>query len=345
MKHILILLVFAIVYFNCSAQDTDIFIKPTVKIKYDTSRIVDFSDKLAIYFNISGKVNSIDIQSITTEKQLQLLPNGSTSIGLGLDYKWIGLGFSFSPGFLNKDDAIYGSTKRIDMQLNYYRNSFGIDAYMKYYKGFYLENPDDFINWPNREFPLLQGMETLGAGISAYYVFNNKKFSYKAAFPRTMWQKRSAGSFILGAYLNLNVCNAPDGVLPPELPDSLSANFDIRGFSNAIAGIAFGYTYTWVIKKRFFMNLSVVPGIGSAHPEVITSIEDKKYSPRATASITSRVSLGYEGKRLYYGFNVVSMIDNFSYENIDVSTTTGNLRFFIGKRFDVGNLFKRNKNK
>ncbi len=343
MIKLLLPLVFVIIRFGSFAQDPDLNISPPEKVKYDTSRIVDLSNKLALYFNIAGKVNSIDIQSMTSEKQLQLVPNGNTSIGLGVDYKWIGVGVSFSPAFMNKDDEIYGKTERFDMQVNYYRNSFGIDAYVKYYKGFYLENPDDFIDWPNPEFPLLQGMETYAAGISGYYVFNNKKFSYKAAFPRTMWQKKSAGSFILGAYFSRNVCIAPDGVMPPELPDSLAESFDIDGFSNTIAGIAFGYTYTWVIKKRFFTNISVVPGLGYARPEISTSFEDKKFSPIASASITSRVSLGYEGKHLYYGFNVVSIIDNFTYENIDVSTTTGNLRFFIGNRFDVSKLFKRNK--
>jgi hypothetical protein len=325
---------------NCIAQLTDTIQHDLLVYKYDTSRITDFSDKFAVYFNISGKVNSIDIQSNNSENQLELKPNGQTTVGFGFDYKWIGLGTSFSLPFMNKDDEIYGETERYDFQINYYRNSFGIDAYMKYYKGFYLVNPYDFTEWNNTNFPILPGMETFATGISGYYVFNNKNFSYKAAFPRTMWQKKSSGSWLLGAYLNWNVCNSPDGVFPAELPDSLAVDYDVKGFSNTNAGIAFGYTYTWVIKKRFFTNLSVVPGIGYARPEISTSVQNKTYQPGVSVSITSRLSLGYEGKQFYYGFNLVSMVDSFNYEKIKVSSTTGNLRIFIGRRFDVSKLFK-----
>jgi hypothetical protein len=340
MKKHFILILMVLINFCCIAQNNDTIYKALNVLKYDTSRIVDLSNKLAFYINISGKIYNIDIQSKTSEKQLQLVPNGKTYFGFGLDYKWIGLGFSFSGLSTEEDEQKYGKTERYDIQINYYRNSFGVDAYLKYYKGFYLENPQDFIDWPFKNYPLLKGMETFSTGISGYYVFNHYKFSYKAAFPRTMWQKKSAGSFILGAYLSRNLCNAPDGVLPAELPDSLKNKYDIKGFSNTIAGISFGYTYTWVIKKRFFINLSVVPGLGIAFPEVLTSLENKKYKPSLSYSVTSRASLGYEAKHFYYGFNLVNIIDNFDFENIQVSTSTGNIRIFIGRRFDISKLFK-----
>ena len=330
--------------FWCKAQDKDSIQKINPNYGYDTSRIIDKSDKLALYFNISGKMSEIDIKTNSSEKQLQLVPNGRTLIGLGIDYKWFGVGVSFSIPSTNKDEEIYGKTDRLDMQINYYQNSFGVDAYLKYYKGFYLQNPGDFTNWPSQNYPLLQNMETFAEGLAVYYLFNHRNFSYKAVFPRTMWQKKSSGSLILGAYINRNNCIAPEGVLPPELPDSLSSKYDIKGFSNTMIGISFGYTYTWVIKKRFFTNLSVVPGLGYAKPEITTSIENKKFEPAVSASFTIRLSLGYEAKHFYYGFNFIDFIDNFNYENIQVSSSTGNVRLFIGRRFDVSKIFKHNKN-
>jgi len=322
------------------AQETELTIKKKNQFRFDTTRIADLSHLLAVYTNLSGKINSLDISSINTENELHIVPNGQTTVGLGFDYRWLGLSTSFSLPFMNKDDEFKGTTERFDVQINYYNNSFGIDAYLNYYKGFYLDNADDFMDWPFENFPLLQGMETFAFGISSYYFFNNKKFSYKAAFTRTQMQKKSAGSFILGAYMNRNVAIAPDGVYPVELPDSLMNNFDIDGFSNTLIGITFGYTYTWVFLKRFFINLSLAPGVGYAQPEVSTSLEDMKIEPTVSASITSRLSLGYEGKHLYMGFNLVAINHNFSYEPIEVSSTTGNLRFFIGKRFDISKLFK-----
>jgi len=323
------------------AQEPDSTVKSTSKFVYDTLRIVNFPNKLAVYFNLSGKMNNIDIQSKTSAAHLQLSPNEITSLGLGFDYKWIGFGLSFGLPFMNRDNEIYGETEKFDFQINYYQNRFGIDAYFKYHKGFYLRNPEDFTDWSFEDYPVLPEMEAVGLGLSAYYIFNYKKFSYKAVFPRTMWQKKSAGSLIAGTYLHMNVCNSPGGIIPPELPDSLNSDFDLLGFANTYIGISIGYTYTWVIKKRFFMNLSVVPGIGIAWPEVSTTTFHKKYDGSSAASVISRLSLGYEGKKLYYGFNLVSIINNFNYENIEVSSTTGNLRFYIGKRFNVEKMFKR----
>lgn len=324
------------------AQSEDTLHVNDARLKYDTLYIADLSDKLAVYLNFSGKIHQIAISSVNSEKDLTLLPNGYATVGIGLDYKWLGLGASFSLNSLNKDDEIYGKTEKIDMQVNCYTRSFGIDGYFKYYKGFYLENPLDFMEWQNVQYPLLQDMETFAAGLSAYYFFNHKKFSFKAAYPRTQMQKKNAGSFISGAYLNYNIALSPGGFLPAELPDSLIDDFDVDAFTNARIGISFGYTYTLLIRKKFFTNLALVPGFAYTKSEISRSLQNPNSFEGISASITFRLAMGYEGKHLYWGFNLVSMADSFQYENMDISATTGNLRFFIGKRFNIKKLFRKN---
>ncbi|MFN8259162.1 MAG: DUF4421 domain-containing protein [Bacteroidales bacterium] len=311
------------------------------KFTYDTTLIVDLTDKPDLYFNVTGKINHVDIGSEASDNSLKIRPNGNTVLGFGIDTKWIGLSASFSLPFMNKDEDIYGKTESFDIQVNYYGNSFGVDAWARHYKGFYLDNPEDFVNWPNDNYPLLSGMETYGLGLSGYYFFNHKTFSYKAAFPRTMFQKKSSGSFVVGGFASRGVADMPDGVIPPQLPDSLNDDFDIRGFSNSMVGLTFGYTYTWVFAKNFFVNVSLVPGVGYVWPEVQKSLDNVVYDPSVSLQLTTRLALGYEGRHFYAGFNIVAIADNFAYENIDVSSASGNLRLFIGKRFDVKNWFKK----
>ncbi len=327
-----------------SSKSFKTFMLSILDVQYDTSRVIDFTDKLNIYTGLIGKFHSIELDNPDINKKLKYEPNGNTSIMVGFNYKWLGLGINFSPGFLNMDDEIYGESDRFDTQLNIYTKSFGIDAYLQYYKGFYLKNPDNFIDWQNDFYPLRPDLETLSFGLSGYYFFNNKKFSYKAAFNRTQIQKKSAGSFILGTYLNANIVNSHGGFIPTELPDSLLDFYNIDAYVTSSVGVSCGYTYTLVFLKNFFINASLVPGFGYRSATFQTYDNDTKINGSITGSLNARVALGYEGKHMYSGLTLVSFVDSYDYESISISSSTGNIRFFIGKRFGVNNLFKK-KNK
>lgn len=317
------------------------FISSILTVQYDTSRISDLTDKLNIYTGFIGKFHSIELDNPDINKKLKYEPNGNTSIMLGFNHKWLGLSFNFSPGFMNKDDEIYGESKRFDTQLNVYAKTFGIDAYLQYYKGFYLRNPEDFISWGNKNFPVQPSLESLSFGLSAYYFFNNKKFSFKAAFNRTQVQKKSAGSFILGTYINADIVNSPGGFIPTELPDSLLGYYNIDAYVTSSFGISCGYAYTLVFLKNFFINASLVPGLAYRSATFQTNDNDTKVAGNITGSLNARIALGYEGKHLYTGLTFVSFADSYNYESISISSSTGNIRFFIGKRFNTPKLFHK----
>ncbi len=305
------------------------------KVRHDTSKIKDMSHKLAIYTNTISKFNIIEIENIVTKDKLKLKPNGQTNVGLGFNYKWLGLGASFSLPFINKDDAIYGETKRFDTQLNIFSKWFGIDAHLQYYKGFYLENPKDFQIWNEIFFPQIDDIETLSIGASAYYFFNNKNFSYKAAFTRTQIQNKSSGAFILGGFYNLDIISAHSSLIPSEFNDTLIDDFDIYAYSTVLIGLSFGYTHTFVI-NHFFINLSLVPGLGVRASKLWTSGTNGKIDPTLSGSITTRAALGYEGKHFYCGLNMVSNTNSYQNKQYEISLSKGNIKFYVGKRFNIG---------
>jgi len=325
---------------NLYSQESESFSSEIKEIKYDTTRITDLSNKLNIYTGVYGKFHNIELDNSSINKTLKLEPNGNTSLGLGFSYKWIGLGISFSPSFINGDDKIYGKTKSFDTQLNIYTNSFGVDAYFQYYKGFYVKNPDRFVDWNNEQFPIRPDLESFAFGISGYY-FSNKRFSYKAAFTRTQIQKKSAGSFVTGVYLSINTANAPNGLIPETLPDTLVSYYNINGYKTGTIGFSVGYTYTLVLFKRVFINGSLVPGLGIRTSEFWDNSIITKQDATITGSLTMRIALGYEGKRLYAGLRIVSLLDTYNYESIDISSSSGNISLYVGKRFNFKNPFKK----
>ncbi|MBN1253126.1 MAG: DUF4421 family protein, partial [Bacteroidales bacterium] len=303
---------------------------------------LDLTQKLGLHINTITKYHNINLTNLETKDKLKIQPNGQTNIGFGFNYKWLGLGASFSMPFMNKDDEKYGETSRFDTQLNIFSKWFGVDAHLQYYKGFYLSNPDDFQEWEEEYYPQINDIESMSLGISTYYFFNNRNFSYKAAFIRNQIQKKSAGAFILGGFYKLNIVVAPSGFVPVELNDTLKPYFDISAYSSGIIGVSIGYTYTLVLFKNFFANASLVPGLGVRVVKLWADNSEYNLDPSLSSSVTIRLAMGYEGKRFYWGFNAITSIDSYQHETMEISSSTGNIKFFVGKRFNFS-LKRKNK--
>lgn len=331
-----LLLVFILIStFSFSQADAQI-LPQNKEIKYDTTRILDLSDQLSLWLYGINKVYKLDVISLNSGKNLLISPNEQTNIGLGFNYKWMGLGIAFKPPWSKNDDDIYGKTKRFDFQLNIFTRSFGVDFSAQYYKGYYISNPENFMNWDKPDYPLLPNLETLSAELSGYYFFNHKKFSYRAAFVRNEIQKKGAGSFILGSYVRLDLATRPEGFIPEDMPPSLRDTFDLNTYVSSNYGISVGYTYTFVIWKKFFVNLSLVPGFGVKTMTLYTN-DGNKFNPKLGLSgrFVSRTAIGYEHKYFYLGLTNITITNNFKAENFEISASTSKFRFFVGKRFDL----------
>lgn len=99
--------------------------------------------------------------------------------------------------------------------------------------------------------------------ISAYYIFNNRRYSYAAAYGASKLQKRSAGSWLLGfdfSHYNIffDLERLPDKVKELQIYpwDSYRLKYD----SINVIG---GYAYNWVIGRHFLFNTTTMPGIGA----------------------------------------------------------------------------------
>jgi hypothetical protein len=98
--------------------------------------------------------------------------------------------------------------------------------------------------------------------------------------------------------------------------------------------VSFGYTYTFVFFKRFFINLSLIPGIGGKNLTVIKDGE-KFNEVTAVGRFNGRVALGYENKNFLLGFTSNSVTGNLEFGDYEIKPTTNNVKFFIAKRFNI----------
>jgi len=307
---------------------------PEEIVHQDSIYYSDLSSLLHLRIYSLAKLNTLEIKY--EDEKLRLEPNGVVSLGGGFNFKGIGIALGFGiPSSQNSIDK-YGKTKRLDIQAGIFSKRIGGDAYFQAYRGYYCSNPGDFMEWDNDYYPQLPEIKTISVGLSVFYIFNNSRYSYKAAFVRTQIQKKSAGSFTGGIFFNYDDVNSGNGFFPEELPDSIGYDFDMTAFRYIATGINAGYMFTWVISKNFFLNLAAVPGFGYRNTSITTAEGESGSENDPHIQALLRGALGYEHKKVYAGLTASTLIRNVRYKDYDINLATEQLRLFIGMRFDVG---------
>lgn len=293
----------------------------------------DYSDLLALRIYTNTKWNTVDI--VKDKQTLKLRPNGPTAIGVGFNYKSYGLGIAIGIPKSASSNAKYGKTTRLDLQFNVYGEKIGIDAHTQYYKGYYIANPEDFMNWENENYPQLPDMEVFSLGLNAFYIFNSEKFSYKAAFVRNQVQRKSTGSLIAGIFSQLDMVRTDQGFIPPGIADTIQTSFDLKSFNTLAIGLTVGYLYTWVISEHFFLNIGATPGFGlqTIRLETLEGNYSTKNAP--AAQLAARGAFGYDSKLFYAGITGTIIWRNFEYNGYDLDIATQQVKVFIGMRIDL----------
>jgi hypothetical protein len=315
---------------------------PAKNIRIDTAYIKDLSDKLSVRIYGVNKFSNFEIIDNDSDKTISYAPNSSLNLGIGVNYKWFGLGVAVNFPFINNDNHQYGETQRLDAQTNIFTRALAIDLYYQKYQGFYIENPQDFIpDWdPESPYPHRPDIISTTLGGSCIYAFKHKKYSARAAFVQTDLQRKSAGSFLLGGYFSLFRVNGDSSFIPNEIADHCNPELTFNNLQVSGIGVAGGYSHTFVMWKRLYLSLTLIPGIAFQKYNVNypDNIKEEKKGSYFAGRFATRAALIYNVERLYFG--VTAIDDNFSgstgkEEQNSLSYQIGVVRFFYGMRFNV----------
>lgn len=264
-----------------------------------------------------------------TGNKFRYMPNSSLNMGAGLTYQNLTLNLAYGFGFINPDKG-RGESKSLDLQAHLYPKNWVIDFFGQFYNGYYLQYPG---NQLNREMPVLfPDMKMRKVGASVQYLFNGEKFSYRAAFLQNEWQKRSAGSFLVGFEIYGGQVRNQNGILPPS---QQGENFDQIKFFEL--GPNMGYAYTLVIKKHFFITLSAASSLSLGRTEIgfVPEVEKSYWGLRPNYFL--RGFTGYNSEKwsvnVNYVYNQVNLSPVAGYK---VHVGTGNYRLNFIYRFSPG---------
>lgn len=289
MKRLLIIIAFFLGVSSLQAQERTFWhkinyflTKPAV---VDTTRIYQpkpcfslglFSTGQKAVFNTNVKFNiDIDGQSVPGLSTYRLSENLCKKVGLEVGYGNISLGYGFEVGHKSawKKSAFAFNIigKSWGVRFNYFKitNPFTSELTLGN-EGDSLYIHDEIVS---KESAILRNF-----AIDGYYVFNNKRFAYPAAYKIGMVQRHTAGSWMLTVrYMQGRLFNSPEAAW-----DSYNL---LDCFSTMQASIGGGYSVNFVLwhkdpvgprdekLRNLTINLTAMPVITLVNYLTTTSYE------------------------------------------------------------------------
>ena len=245
-----------------------------------------------------------------------------TSIGVWAGYRGYGIGFSMTPGKKGSYVVLSALGARYGVQIRY--------------RSFDQKVADistsSFQDSYSKEVELNHPIHVKSFFAEAFYLFSSKRFSYAAAYDMSTIQLRSAGTFLVGATWFQSDINLTDtDVFYIMLMNGIGR---VKMWQGSLGG---GYSYNWVPKKGWLVNVTVMPTLSFLNrikffrydyefvdinetPMNISDITDspaieESHGSSVRLNVDARVSVTYNWER--YFINVMGQYNHFRYRYAD----------------------------
>lgn len=285
------------------------------RVNVDTAYITRPQTKWTVKgrLNVSGA--ELESEGIDMDRgfKTHVASDYKSTVSVGVNYMGIALSLALNPA------KLMGKYKDYELNLRSYNNRWGVDFIYqdsRNFKGWYQDEGEPRIDLPAD----VLSMQSLN--LNFYYAFNNRRFSYPAAFTQSYIQRRSAGSFLLGI-------------------SGQGQNTETKGdFQSKLKvtnlGIGAGYGYNWVPGRHWLIHISALPTF-TVFSNTSLKVNDERiplhyHFPEVI--ITARGAIVRQFGNIFVGTNMV-----FNYTNIGdskqlaVMNTKWRNQLFVGFRF------------
>lgn len=303
---------------------------------FDTAFVKTYKKSVSITIPVSSRFLRFNLIDWTSKNNLMYAPNSTYDLGFSVSSRWATFqlltGVRIYENYRNQK----GQTRYHDFQFNIYGKHVTSDVFYQNYKGFYIRNSLSYADYSSElRYATRNDINAISFGVSSYYIFNSKKFSYRSAFAFTEVQKKSAGSFLLGTYFFLFNLTSDSSLVGSPFRASFDSLSYLRSSTLQTYGLNIGYIHTFLFFKRFYTTVSLVQGLG-LEQTLYNSETGKSFSSplRGAAKMNCRFALGYNLGRFYMG--TMGIIDYFYFSsktNTTFNFNMGKICAFVGYRF------------
>lgn len=267
-------------------------------------------------------------------QRLTISPNMSYKLGAYFGWRWIFLGWSIDLSDLIGNNR--SSKKKTEFGLSLYSPMIGGDIYFrKSGSDFKLRSTSGIFQ--DSEVPdydkNIGGFNVDIKGLNAYWVFNNKRFSYPAAYSQSSNQRRSAGSFIAGFSYSQHEIHFDHTQLPQPVLNKLSDALKFYEINYSDYSLSFGYAYNWVFAKDFLADISLTPAI--AYKKSKIDQEEKSFPTlnNMNFDLITRAGIVYNNSKYFAGASLVMHTYDYRTKNFYLNNSFGTIRVYAGFNF------------
>ncbi len=264
---------------------------------YDSTYVCKLPKNLTVEFNNITDFNQIRVQNKKNlRRSLPYRPATPVDIGLKVDYSWLGISLGLT--HFNRDQDLYGKTRKFDLTLNIYGRWLVTDLIYRRYKGFYTSISDS----ASGAHPIYPGLTQTFFNLNMLYLFNSMKYSSKAAFTQNEIQLKSGGSPLFGFYLAYHNIFAPEIPIPDTLLNTFQTAKRFNLSQISIMGFQIGYAHTFVIRKNIKFGFLLNPVFGFQIFHMGNTLnKDRYWGVEGIVKWNYRASLIYDKKWFYCG--------------------------------------------
>jgi len=335
MRKLFFIIIFLVICLSVNAKSLSGYLT----VKKDTNYIESYYKDLIIRLYTVEKIHSIQLTDLNSSQRLNYLPNGYYNIGVGINLRSFGLSLATRIPFIQGADNKHGDTKKFGIQSYIYSSKFSIDLLTSFQKGYYLDNSSaslaDYTNKIEYQRP---DISSSNIGASVNYIFNNSRFSYRAAFKDTERQKRSAGSLITGISVYSYQTKADSVIVPRGIdPNNFQKSRDITRTGVLTFNANVGYAYSLVFLKKGIFTFSYILGSGIQNNSFDREFISENNRWRFSVNQSARLGIGYWFNRYYARVGVIRSTQNinFKYNDLSVENGTNFIQISLGKRITL----------
>jgi hypothetical protein len=327
--------VFVSIFINClfgQSVDTNY-----IKI-YDPDLVISYDHALTRPgWYIDGAFNNND------NIPVDYLANTRYNPTVNLDLDKYTLFFTYSNFKPSKRSLFrFGNTRVLSFGGSLTVKSIRFEAYYRWVKGFYDRSTSFYPQFDTLDFRDVKNYNNSSftwenISFKATKFFNNKKFTWHGAYNTSRRQMKSAGSLIVSTAFQTHRLNADSSLLPKLYVDSLQQSyFNRKAFKFVDFNFSLGYTYSFVLKNNFLINLYATVG-----PQfLIRETDRQKISfdfDGLPINYVFQSSLVYNQRRFFMSVNIKYDERFFNVSGSDFSFHIFSNTFSIGYRFPTKN--------
>lgn len=289
------------------------------KKNIDTAYITRPETRWTIKFrtNISGAKLKTIAEDGSERREMEVQSEYRGTVSVAVAYRGLGLGLALNPA------KLAGKNKDYEFNLNSYGNRFGFDIVYLASNTYHGKQTVG-----TNEYDVAKGSISQKAlNLNAYFAFNGRRFSFPAAFSQSYIQRRSAGSWMIGASF--------DGSRTTIDADESIGRKPMKVKVNEFA-VGAGYAYNLVVSRRWLFHLSALPTYTVYSHDNMTIDGERSEMKHVFMSgiVTGRGAALYSWRNKFAG---ATMVYNFSFagkkEPLEVLRDKWRLRLFFGFRF------------